>query len=448
LQTDQPGGLAATLRLLLARPPLLGDALEAYRRERTWSISANVAFAVTGGGFAAVVADKAWGAHPLLIAAITAAPMVSNLAGTPWSKLAHGRPKVPFLAGLTAMSVLATGSIALAPPDARGSAVLLAAVLLANLMLSGVIALRSTVWSLNYEREVRARVTARFNLITTAVIVLASLIGSLLLDWRVESFRWIYAVSAGIAITGVFAIARVPVLGEREQLALEHDIGESKRAGQLGMWRLLRADPDYARYLGWQFVLGVSNMMTEAPLVYLVSHQLQASYAVSIGLVTVVPMALATVTLPLWAHYLDRVHIVEFRTRQAALWIVSQGLTCLGAFQGSLEIIAVARIILGLARGGGSLAWNLGHNDFAGQRDLAAYMGLHVTLTGLRGLFAPFLGIVLLVGTSAHTIPGTGLTLPAFAGIGSATFAISTALSTVAGIGFLRLWRRMRASRA
>ena len=32
---------------------------------------------------------------------------------------------------------------------------------------------------------------------------------------------------------------------------------------------------------GWQFLLGVSNMMIEPPLIYLVSRELQASYSVS-----------------------------------------------------------------------------------------------------------------------------------------------------------------------
>ena len=44
------------------------------------------------------------------------------------------------------------------------------------------------------------------------------------------------------------------------------------------------------------------------------------------------------------------------------------------------------------------MAWQLGHNDFARQDQLAAYMGLHVTLTGLRGSIAPFLGIILYAG--------------------------------------------------
>jgi hypothetical protein len=42
---------------------------------------------------------------------------------------------------------------------------------------------------------------------------------------------------------------------------------------------------------------------------------------------------------------------------------------------------------------GGKLGWNLGHNDFASDDQSTLYMGIHVTLTGVRGLIAPLAGV-------------------------------------------------------
>ncbi len=435
---------AGGLRSFLSRPPLVGLPLEAYRQERTWTLTTNLSFAVMAGGFVAVVADKVWAVHPAVIAAITAAPMASNLSGMLWSRLAHGRRKVPLIAMMSAGSVALATAVALAPAGPGGAALLLISVMLANLLLSGIIAIRSVIWSLNYEREMRARVTGRFGVMTTAIIAATHLCGSLLMDADPANFRAIYLAAAAISVVGVFAISRVPIVEEAEHLAIERDEHEDSGGDgrPRGMWAVLRDDPVYARYMAWQFLLGTSNMMVEAPLVYLVSNQLQASYFVSIGLVSVVPMALATVTLPLWAHYLDRAHIVQYRTRASVLWVIWQAAVWLGALYGSLALILVGRVVLGFARGGGSLAWNLGHTDFASQRNLASYMGLHVTLTGLRGLFAPFVGMLLFVGWDERSLGS--VTLPAFEGIGSGTFLISVILSSIAGIGFLRLWRQIR----
>jgi hypothetical protein len=50
-------------------------------------------------------------------------------------------------------------------------------------------------------------------------------------------------------------------------------------------------------------------------------------------------------------------------------------------------------LVLGISSAAGSLGWTLGHNDFAPRGEETRYMALHVTLTGIRGLLAPPLGI-------------------------------------------------------
>jgi hypothetical protein len=103
-------------------------------------------------------------------------------------------------------------------------------------------------------------------------------------------------------------------------------------------------------------------------------------------------------------------------------------------------------MIDGFSRGGGMLAWNLGHNDFADRHMVALYMGIHVTLTGVRGILAPYLAIVMLYGWHSDAIPG--LTLPSFDGIGPHVFLVTTALALFAEIGFIRLSRNIHAQRA
>ena len=56
---------------------------------------------------------------------------------------------------------------------------------------------------------------------------------------------------------------------------------------------------------------------------------------------------------------------------------------------------AARGICFGLGMGGGKLAWNLGHLHFAPREEAELYMGIHVSLTGLRGLIAPLTGMLL-----------------------------------------------------
>jgi MFS family permease len=425
----------------LRRPPIGRVALAGFRRERVHDALFPIASAMMEGGFVGVIADKVYHVHPSVLALIAAAPMFGNLSSGVWARLALGRRKVPLIVGIEALIALLVGAVVFLPEGAVGGGLLVAALIACRVLMSGFITIRSLVWTLNYPREGRARITMRLGMLTTLTIAATSFAGGLVLDATPESFRTVYGVGALLSLLGVLAISRVRIVDEREHLALERVVIDGVRSRGPSMLELLRHNTLYAEYQAWQFLLGASNMMIEATLVYLVSRELGASYAISIAITLTIPLALSLLGMPLWAAYLDRVHITEFRTRHTWLFVAGHLLTWIGAMLGSLLWIALARLVVGVARGGGMLAWNLGHNDFADRETVGLYMGLNVMLTGLRGAFAPFLGMLLYVGWSARELPG-GLQLPGFDGIGGYVMLLSVALSTVATLGFTHLHRR------
>jgi hypothetical protein len=328
-------------------------------------------------------------------------------------------------------------------PEGRAGAVLLVALLVAaRLLLGGIITLRSIVWSLNYPRDARGRVIARLSVINTLCLAGTSWLGAQVLNANPQNFRLVYAGGALVAALGVFAFSRVPLQGESDHLAQERS-SDARGTDARGMLALLRADPLYASFLGWQMLAGISNMMVEAPVLYLVSRQMGASYAESIAVTTVIPLVLSVATLPFWALYLDRVHVSAFRAAHSWSFSLSQLLLWAGAATQSLVAVLIARMVLGAARGGGALAWNLGHNDFAPPDRVGLYMGVHVTLTGLRGAVAPFVGMALYIGWARHALPGTGATLPAWSGLGELLMPVAAVMSGVSALGFRRLQKRI-----
>jgi hypothetical protein len=55
----------------------------------------------------------------------------------------------------------------------------------------------------------------------------------------------------------------------------------------------------------------------------------------------------------------------------------------------------MGRLVVAFVQGGSALIWILGINYFAPRDEVPVYMGLHQSLTGYRGLIAPFVGILL-----------------------------------------------------
>jgi MFS family permease len=447
MRVSEPGLRPEAERRSLRRPALPPVPLRGYRLERLTEAFFSVGMALMEGGFIGVIADKLFHVHPAVLALITAAPMFGNLSSSFWARLAHGRRRVPWTTALFAAFAACVLGIAFIPEGRFGAASLVALLVAARLILGGVISLRSIVWSLNYPREARGRVIARLQIVNVLSLAATSWVGGQILNANPESFRLVYAGGAAVAALGVVAFSRVPLLGERDHLAQEQAAAETG-AHTESIRTLLRADPLYASFLGWQMLSGISNMMVEAPVLYLVSRQMGASYAESIAVTTVIPLLLSIATTPFWALYLDRVHVSAFRAAHAWSFSLSQLLLWAGAASQSLGVVLVARMVLGSARAGGGLAWNLGHNDFAPPERVGLYMGAHVTLTGLRGAVAPFLGMALYLGWAAHPLPVLGVTLPAWAGLGDGLMPLAALMSGVSALGFRRLQKRIEALQA
>jgi len=425
------------LQRLLAIPGLPPPVARSFRCEQLTECTLPVALSLIEGGFAAVVAAKTFDVEPWLLAVISASPMFGNLSSFVWNRIASARSKVPMVVTLQGLVLACVFAVALSPRSAVGAMVLVCAVIIGRLLIAGVITARSVTWSLNYGRHLRARVTSRLQVLSSLITVLTTSVAGLILDAHPENYRWLYGAGALIGTIGVWSFSRVTVRGELRHRVLERQ-SDSSKDGRNGFIQILRADRKYARYQLHQFTSGVAAMMLEPALVYLVSKQLGASYIVSIGIIMIIPFAMNLITLPLWGRYLDRVHVAEFRARQNAMWVLGVLIMFWGALTGSLAWIAAGRLVNGIVNGGGSLAWQLGHNDFAPRDQLAAYMGIHVTLTGVRGAFAPFLGMALYLGWTQ------GAVLPEMPGFGPYLFVVSALLGVMAWRGFNTLRHEVR----
>lgn len=408
-----------------------------FSYERLSELTLPGALVLLEGGVVGVIAAKVYDVAPFTLALISAAPMFANLSSILWSKLATGMHKVPIMTAVQIAIIFCILAVAISPIDEIGAFVLVSSMILSRICVAGLTTLRSVVWSLNYSRNNRAKATGQIQMINSLVTVtISSAIGPFL-DAFPTSLGIIYASGAVMGIIGIMLFSKVKVEGETEQLTKELQ-QRSVEADNFGFLQILRKDQRFAKYQVSMFAAGFGNMLMEAPLIFLVTRELKASYTASLMIVMVIPIVMSLLSLPFWAMYLDRVHVAQFRARQSVLWIIAQFLTFLGAILGSFTWLYLSRFVMGIARGGGTLAWQLGHNDFAPANQLSQYMGVHVTLTGLRGATAPFIGIFLY----------TGAAFISWDGIGAWIFALAAAISGVAGLGFNRLYQSMKSEGA
>lgn len=379
------------------------------------------------GNFASIVVAKTFHGSNLLIAIASATPMAMHIVSLFWGAICVGRRKLGIFTFCTTGTALALASVAMTPDVSYGGWLFVLQMAAAQFFQSGAVTVRSALWKSNYPLESRGQIAGQLQ-IARAVTRLGSVaLIAFLFDADPQRYRWIYPGVAIIGGLGVLALTRMRVRGEVSELSRMHR-GE-KREGALteraSMTRImssshvltsavhvLKIDVRFRKYCIAQMFAGVTNLLVRAVIVVVLTQQILAgmgrAYWLSTVLLEILPMLLMLSTMRACARYYDRAGVVRFRTVQMVGWIVAiffgmcaclaiENLDAFGpqALLWSVICMAVFGIVRGICLGGGSIAWNLGHLHFADHDDAEVYMGIHVSLTGLRALIIPMLGMQL-----------------------------------------------------
>lgn len=370
----------------------------------------------------------------LTVAFVGATGELSNIFSFIWSPINHARPKVPFVNVLQTCVIASILCMAWIPSTPAGLVVFALLVLFARICWSGIITVRPTIWRANYSRAIRAKVVGRFGM--SEVVISAA--GGLLMGWALDMHPdWLAYLVTATCIPGaaaVFIFSRLRVRREASVLREERARPVMKPwHGPLRVWQVLRTDPLYARFMLWMFILGFGNLMLPPLTVLMLKEQFALSSWRTILVIVVVPKLIQAVSIPLWARFLDRAHVVRFRSIHSWVFVLACGFYMLGAWLHVAPLIFIGSALMGLGYGGGALAWNLGHTDFAPVSETSNYMATHLTLNGLRGLLAPFASVTLYQWlTSAELEAGT------------ITYFVALILSIIGGAGFVHLRIQMQ----
>lgn len=366
----------------------------------------------------------------LLVATLGASAAFGNLSSGVWAALAHGRPKVRFIVGLICSTSIFVGLLALVPRTPAGASMLVALVLLAWITWSGVVTIRTSVWRANYPDADRAKIAGRLATVHVCVLALAGFIIGESLDLSIHAFRFIFPAFAVCGLVGAALYLRIRLRGQNRLMRAERAETRTERPSlnPLAVIDVLRNDKAYARYMVVQFIFGIGNLMIGPTLAIILSDQFETSYVTAILVTTIIPLVVMPVAIHFWAPLLDRWHVITFRSIHSWSFVLASFLLFAGVQLHLFWVLMVAAAVLGIGFGGGMLAWNLGHQHFAPPHRDSQYMSVHVMLTGVRGVVAPYLGILIYTAL----VPSNH---------GGFIFAISGILNIIGAVGFLLLRR-------
>lgn len=371
------------------------------------------------------------------VAVIAAAPAMANVLSFVWSKLSHAKDKSRFLSGLALGMLACAAVLAIAPRNTLGLWLTAAAVSGAWVFWSGFATIRTTIWRQNYPRAVRARITGKLATIQILILgtnglVLGVLMGDgiarivrttglndladrLTLDALgidpLTVFRFVVIASVAVGIAGALILKGLRVRRHATLLRDERNT-DPKQGGPtlnpIGIFQLLLEDRRYGAYQVCQMVLGSANLAVIPLLPIVLADRFNVGYLEGLMLSHVLTVFIMPFFIPVWARFLDRVGVIRFRAFHSWAFVLIMVALLLAVIYENRPLLYTAAILKGIAMAGGMLAWQLGHHDFAPPHRANQYMGVHVSLTGLRGILAP-LAAVWLYTALEKTQPGAGV---------------------------------------
>lgn len=409
-----------------------------YARELRSAFFLPWAIAATEGGVIGFIVRKLYdGIVPdntlnYAAGALIAAPALANITSFAWAIAARGKRKIPFITALQLAMMFCIAGIAASPRTPNGLIMLLIAAFGARILLAGIVTVRATVWGVNYPAQ-RAKLTGKVQTVSVTITsIIAIGLGAAMQTYE-DAYRIFIPIGGLVALAGVSSFARIRLRAEKTILREEeHDAVRNQGSRSRALIRVLIDDKPYRDYQICQLLIGMGNMMSWTPFVIIAKQQFNLDYLPGILLTQVIPLMMMPFTIPLWAKLLDSVHIIQFRAIHSWIFVATMLLALISGQTNTLWLLYAASVLRGIAFGGGALAWNLGHLSFVKAEKSQDYMAVHVTLTGLRGLTAPFAGVAIYNAIEAR-----------YPNEGSWTFAVAMLITIAGALGFYYLYRKL-----
>ncbi len=269
-----------------------------------------------------------------------------------------------------------------------------------------------SIWNIvfkhNYTQENRSRLYSYATSIQTVFVLAVSTASGYFLDLNGQLYKVLFPVA------GVFGIAVYYSLAKMVSLSMDDYHGRTRTGKTHYSARLLkdiavlpvrntirifRENRPFLRFEAYFFLYGMAFMVLSPVLpIYLVDN-LKMNYA---------PISLAKgfvfhSALILFTPLMGRFHGTGNPTRFCGyvfsilalfpLMMISAGyLSSAGIIPDMNITVYISFFIFGFAMSGVTIAWALSSIFYAPKNEVSNYQAVHITLTGVRGLFSPALG--------------------------------------------------------
>jgi MFS family permease len=255
-------------------------------------------------------------------------------------------------------------------------------VVIAYIGRSALLPFLTDIYGDNYPAHLRGHYFSRSLILTVGISAAFGYAGSSLLEINIDYFTWLFTFLAFCALAKAVSIYCMP----------SKIMEENAHRNPLGNFKYIFQDRSFGYVLLTWFIMGFANLWTiplRVDYVTSAEYGIEGSAIFVALIITIIPDTMRMLFIPFWAKLFDRMNFVTLRILLNLLFALG-----VAAFFLSKNpwIIGTGSALIGMAFAGGSIAWSLWVTKYAPPGKTAAYMSVHVSLTGLRGTIGPIIG--------------------------------------------------------
>ncbi|MFC1586962.1 MFS transporter [Planctomycetota bacterium] len=281
-------------------------------------------------------------------------------------------------------------------------------IMMSGIGMSAFIPAANRIMQSNYSENIRGELVGYLFSRSTLTVIFCSLVFSYILDQFPQAYRILFPAGAVMGIIGAYAISCMPVHGHRQSKSLPDEIRRRGTWPVLGdifvtplreSWQFLKTEKEFMKFEGFFFLYGCGVISSWPLLTILLTDYLNLSYVKATIILAVIPNAVTLLLSPAMGRIYDRFNPLLI---MSASTLLLGFYTVIMFFAHSFTIALIGVFFQALGMLGVHFAWSLSSIYFAGDKPAEPFMSMHVSLTGLRGIIAPFLGVALAQYLSLH----------------------------------------------
>jgi hypothetical protein len=233
------------------------------------------------------------------------------------------------------------------------------------------------------------------------MMLVTTFLYGLLLDFDPYAFVYVFPTLGVLGVFSIFLLSRISYV-EEQPVTLSRSFMDSVKGSFRNLVRILRFNAPYRDYeIGFMFY-GFAFMSTKAVITLFYKEALNLNYS-SVAFYENGFNILAIVLLPVFGKILGKTdprRFVMLTYASLALYLFFIGFTEYFPFYIELWEIQVyyflllAIIFKGIFASTMALSWSIGSSYFCSDQEAGDYQSVHLTLTGMRAIFAPLIGVM------------------------------------------------------